>query len=330
VEIGADAVCEPAAEMHDVVASVVTEPTPTERIVLAPQAPGPAETSALTDVPEAPEVPVPVQDEPGHGPFAERGLSEDEASSPDRSVNDGATDSDDEADIEIVDDLAFDDGVIEEPVEDVALLEEPPREDMVALEAPPAEDMAALEGQPAEDMAALEEPRAEDLTATLEEPPAEDMASLEEPPAEDMASLEEPPAPDDPFAVLLRVVDEVARAAGCGEETIVCVRALLGATRLDTNALAGATCEGLVAAGMLERAGGGLVRAPGFARQVAGWQGVLRGESEDFGACGAAMLDEWCANVIARAMGNPSRTEGFRRELRRRGVAAFGLVADAA
>jgi hypothetical protein len=59
-------------------------------------------------------------------------------------------------------------------------------------------------------------------------------------------------------------------------------------------------------------------------------QGVLRGESDDFGACGAAMLDEWCASTLARAMGDASRAEGLRRELRRRGVASFGIVADAA
>jgi hypothetical protein len=254
VELGAGAICEPAAEMHDVVACVVTEPTPTEPIVLALQAPTPAGIAAPSDVGD---VEPPAEAEPG--------VSNDESIVGGGPDNEEAHDSDseDEAEIEIVDDLVFDDAMLEGPVEDLA-------------------------------------PREEAAT------------------------------PDDPFATLVRVVDEVARAAGCGEETVQCVRALLGATRLDADALPGAIGEGLIAAGVLERTEGRLVRAEAFARQVAGWQGVLRGESEDFGACGAAMLDEWCANVIARAMGNASRAEGLRRELRRRGVAAFGLVADAA
>jgi hypothetical protein len=61
---------------------------------------------------------------------------------------------------------------------------------------------------------------------------------------------------------------------------------------------------------------------------VLAWQGILRGESEDFGALGP--LDEWAADVVARVVGNPARADGIRRELRRRGVAAFGVVADAA
>jgi hypothetical protein len=65
-----------------------------------------------------------------------------------------------------------------------------------------------------------------------------------------------------------------------------------------------------------------------------GWQGVLRRESEEYGACGATPLDEWSVSLIARALddgsASASRNEQMRRELRRRGVAAFGFVADAA
>ena len=59
------------------------------------------------------------------------------------------------------------------------------------------------------------------------------------------------------------------------------------------------------------------------------WQGILRGESEDFSLCGGT-LDEWTANVLARLLGNAGRADGIRRELRRRGIAAFGLVSAAA
>ena len=56
------------------------------------------------------------------------------------------------------------------------------------------------------------------------------------------------------------------------------------------------------------------------------WRSILLGTSDDFGACGAAMLDEWAADLVARLLGAPSRATALRRDLRSRGVAAFGLV----
>ncbi len=135
---------------------------------------------------------------------------------------------------------------------------------------------------------------------------------------------------DDPFATLCVVLGEVARAMGCSAESLRCVGTLLGVARVDGSTLSAASADALVSGGLLESGEQGYRRAEGFAREVLAWQGVLRGECDDFSACGAAMLDEWCANLLARAMGNPSRAETLRRELRRRGVAAFGLVADAA
>jgi hypothetical protein len=56
------------------------------------------------------------------------------------------------------------------------------------------------------------------------------------------------------------------------------------------------------------------------------WRAILRGESEDFGPCGALSLDEWAADVLARALSSPTRASLLRRDLRSAGVAAFGLV----
>jgi hypothetical protein len=56
------------------------------------------------------------------------------------------------------------------------------------------------------------------------------------------------------------------------------------------------------------------------------WRAILRGESDDYAACGAATLDEWAADTLARLMSAPSRASQLRRELRSRGVVAFGLV----
>jgi hypothetical protein len=118
-----------------------------------------------------------------------------------------------------------------------------------------------------------------------------------------------PAALDDPFAMLVAVLEDVARAAGADDATTATLLCLLGRTRLDASAPD--TQHTLRA-------------------QALAWQGILRGESEDFAACGAGMLDEWCASLIAGVVGQNARADGLKRELRRRGVAAFGLVEQAA
>jgi hypothetical protein len=127
---------------------------------------------------------------------------------------------------------------------------------------------------------------------------------MPEPPA-----ASEPPPAEDPFGTLVRLLEDMARGASAGEKAIAILRAILGRERLGDDA------------------------APEHATlraQAAGWQALLRNESEDFEACGPSPLDEWSATVLARALGEPSRVDSLRRELRRRGVAAFGLVAEAA
>jgi hypothetical protein len=124
------------------------------------------------------------------------------------------------------------------------------------------------------------------------------------------ATLEsEPPAAEDPFVVLVRVLEDVALASGAGEEALVTLRMLLGRTRLE----AGAAAE-------MQQ-----LRA-----QAAAWQVLLRGDDGDFDACGGAMLDDWSARLLATVLGQASRVDGIKRELRRLGVAAFGIVEQAA
>jgi hypothetical protein len=135
---------------------------------------------------------------------------------------------------------------------------------------------------------------------TIEESPEPACTSAPEP----------PPADEDAFATLVRVVEEVAMASGAGADAMTMLRVLLGKTRLEAGATDAAAKE--------KRA------------QAVAWQAILRGESEDFGACGAAALDEWCAALLAHVLGAAARADGLRRELRQRGVAAFGIVADAA
>lgn len=66
-----------------------------------------------------------------------------------------------------------------------------------------------------------------------------------------------------------------------------------------------------------------------LARAYRGWGRTLAGEDVDFAETGGTMLDEWAALACAAALGDGAPVTELRRELRGRGVAAFGLV-DAA
>jgi hypothetical protein len=137
----------------------------------------------------------------------------------------------------------------------------------------------------------------------------------------------------DAFAQLVASLEDVARALGAGDETVTCLDALFGQARMEAVAPGDHIVEALIAGGVVARGSRGLVRSGPFAAKVHAWQGILRGESEDFSlADGGALepLDEWAADLLARVVGPPARAEGIRRDLRRRGIAAFGLVAKAA
>jgi hypothetical protein len=150
--------------------------------------------------------------------------------------------------------------------------------------------------------------------------------------AEPARSTDEP-APPDPFARLVSSLEEVARGLGACDEGIACLAALFGQTRLDGFNPGERAAEALVATDVVARGARGFSRSRTFTAKVLAWQGILRGESEDFSLPdGGALepLDEWAADLVARVVGPPARADLIRRDLRRRGIAAFGLVAEAA
>lgn len=118
-----------------------------------------------------------------------------------------------------------------------------------------------------------------------------------------------PPAADDPFDALVAVVEDVARGAGASDAAMRTLGMLIGRERIAADAPAEHST---------------------LRTAAAAWRAILRGESEDFSACGASTLDEWSSMLVAAALGEPARADSLRRELRRRGVAAFGLVVEAA
>ncbi len=60
------------------------------------------------------------------------------------------------------------------------------------------------------------------------------------------------------------------------------------------------------------------------------WTAVLRGASQDFAACGTTTLDRFGAELLTALLAVPTtRADDLRRELRKAGVAAFGVLAAA-
>lgn len=129
-----------------------------------------------------------------------------------------------------------------------------------------------------------------------------------------------PAAPDDPVTIFLGTLTDLALAAGSPHVASV-LPALLLEGRLEY-AMPDDASQALAEANIAR--GDQLTDA--FLAQMKAWQAILRGTSDDFGACGSAMLDEWAADLVARLLGAPARATVLRRDLRARGVAAFGLV----
>jgi hypothetical protein len=155
------------------------------------------------------------------------------------------------------------------------------------------------------------------LAAGPEPAPAPEPAAASRP---GIARTALPPPPDDPFVVLVHTLADVALAEGSPHVASL-LPALLFEGRLDRDLHPGAM-RALEDAGAV--AGGQPTGA--FAATTRAWSAILRGASDDFTACGTAMLDEWAADVLARLLGVQGRSAALRRELRARGVAAFGLV----
>jgi hypothetical protein len=57
------------------------------------------------------------------------------------------------------------------------------------------------------------------------------------------------------------------------------------------------------------------------------WSAVLHGSSQDFAACGTTTLDRFGAELVAALLAVPvTRADELRRELRKSGIAAFGVL----
>lgn len=77
------------------------------------------------------------------------------------------------------------------------------------------------------------------------------------------------------------------------------------------------------------RTGSAEAFAPGATQALvaSGWRGLLTGEHSDLAQCGDCPLDEWVSALVGKRLGyDTAATAGLRRALRKRGVAAFGML----
>jgi hypothetical protein len=177
--------------------------------------------------------------------------------------------------------------------------------EIVVEDLPPLDETASVEGAPM--TMAASPPRA--LVETMT--PAVSITAT-------TTSL--PPASDDPFTILVSTLANVAIGAGSPY-----VASLLPGLLLEGSLDHAMPADAAGALAEADIARGTEVTAT-FIGQTRAWRALLAGTSDDFAACGNAMLDEWAAELLARLLGAPSKATALRRELRSRGVAAFGLV----
>ena len=158
-------------------------------------------------------------------------------------------------------------------------------------------------------------------------PPLDETALLEgidvaPEPAQPETATMVPAASDELWTVLVCAFADVA--IGAGSPTVASVvRGLLldGTLEAMPDEVMAALAEGEVVRD------GALTAA--FVARTRAWREILLGTGDDFTACGSAALDEWGADLIARLLGAPTRAPALKRELRSRGVAAFGLACAA-
>jgi hypothetical protein len=151
------------------------------------------------------------------------------------------------------------------------------------------------------------------------------------------ADVPAPPAPlaeprplrvetcDERVETFVRAMADVARAHGPAE-TAAHVESLFKFGMPAPLELSPSARASLLDGNILEATEGGVHATAWFARTSSAWQSMLRGEGGNLAECGESTLDGFTADLIASLVAKPSMASTFRRELRRRGIAAFGML----
>ncbi|HTM45118.1 MAG TPA: hypothetical protein VL137_09205 [Polyangiaceae bacterium] len=105
------------------------------------------------------------------------------------------------------------------------------------------------------------------------------------------------------------------------------VRALIEQSRLELNVVGETLVQQLSAAGIGSERGEQFVVSAAFAEAACAWRAVLRGDCSEF--AGADTLDQWATALLVALLPCELTSKEIRKQLRRRGVAAFGMLAAA-
>ncbi|MEA2749598.1 MAG: hypothetical protein QOI41_3741, partial [Myxococcales bacterium] len=152
--------------------------------------------------------------------------------------------------------------------------------EIVVEELPPLDESASVEGAPMVAAAPAPAP-----IETIVAPVAATAVAT---------STALPPASDDAFTVLVSTLADVAIGAGSPY-----VASLLPALLLEGRLEHAMPADAATALAEADVARGTEVTAT-FIGQTRAWRALLAGTSDDFAACGNAMLDEWAAELLAR------------------------------
>jgi hypothetical protein len=123
----------------------------------------------------------------------------------------------------------------------------------------------------------------------------------------------------------VRAITEVALAHGPAE-TAAHVESLFKFGTPAPLELSDPARAALLEGNILEATEGGIHATAWFTRTSSAWQRMLRGEAENLAVCGESTLDGWTADLIACLVAKPGMASAIRRDLRRRGIAAFGML----
>jgi hypothetical protein len=147
--------------------------------------------------------------------------------------------------------------------------------------------------------------------------PAQPMLAVVTTPAEPVLEVKLE-APTDDFPRLLDAMVGVLLDAGA-TRAAAGLRALLEEGEVDE-----ATFGDVMLGGAVAKHGSRVSLTSGGLTTARAWRSVLGGQSDDLSSC-ESTLDSWCAELLSSLSGKPA--EELRKALRRRGVAAFGLLA---
>jgi hypothetical protein len=129
----------------------------------------------------------------------------------------------------------------------------------------------------------------------------------------------------DAYSAFVGAVVQVALEAGATRAAAL-LPTLLDGGALDAASFTSDVRQALVAAKIVDESGGALEENAAFVTMAGAWRMVLRGETNDLAACGTSTLDVWSADLLKALGVGASGKVDVRRELRRRGVAAFGML----